>query len=202
MRAARRDTSSMKTVISRSKCAPVRLASLVVCLAAAWSAVAAQGKVAGDPRGAVEAFFNLLKSQQYPALYDYLPSEMQKRATREQVAQGLKRLDGFISIERLEVGRVQQRGDFAVIDTTLYGRLKRPLEMGGQKVEAGKIAVQQYLFKEGGQWKVATADDRTRAHFLKQHPEFSQGFQFARPQFFIKQGRQWKALGGAMKAGQ
>jgi len=173
----------------------LRVIMVAGCLLLAWSLVSAQTKGRSDARGAVQAFFNLLKSQQYSALYDYLPSEMQQRVTREQLTQGLKRLGEFIAIERMEIGRLQQHGDFAVIDTTLYGRLKRPLEIDGQKVEAGKVAVQQYLFKEGGQWKVATADGNTRAYFLKRHPDFNQSFQFTQPQFFIKQDGRWKAVG-------
>jgi hypothetical protein len=90
---------------------------------------------------------------------------------------------------------VQQKGDFAVVDTTIYGNLKRPITKDqNNKAQAGKVSVQQYLFKENGHWKVATSDSATRSHFLKKHPEFKQGFQFTQPRFFIKQDGQWKAM--------
>src|SRR5260221_6409131 len=76
--------------------------------------VLAQGK---DPRNAVQNFFSLLKTQKYAELYDALPAELQKQTTREQTIASLKRLGAFIAVERLEVGRVQQRVDLAVADT-------------------------------------------------------------------------------------
>ncbi|HWQ33952.1 MAG TPA: hypothetical protein VNQ79_13965 [Blastocatellia bacterium] len=161
-------------------------------------ALPVQAQRGGDARAAVQSFFNLLKMKKYQELYAFLPREMQQRVTREQLVQMLKRLDDFITIERMEIGRVQQRSiagnSFAVIDTTLYGQLKRPLQLNGEPVEAGKVIVQQYLFREDGQWKVATADGHTRAQFLKRYPEFSRGFQFTQPQFFLRQNGQWKAF--------
>jgi hypothetical protein len=152
-----------------------------------------------DAKGAVNSFFSLLKGQKYAALYDYLPAEMQQKMSREQLTNSLKRLSSFISIEKMDIGRVQQKGDFAVVDTTIYGKLMRPSKSSegsaSKQPQEGKVAVQQYLFKENGHWKVATADSSARNYFLKKHPDFKQGFQFTQPRFFIKQNGQWKALG-------
>lgn len=147
-----------------------------------------------QPRAAVQTFFTLLKTQQYQALYDYLPSQYQQQITREQLAQSLKRLEAFIVIGKLELGRVQQKGDFAVVDTTIYGRLKQPLNLNGQEISEGRVSTQQYLLKENGQWKVATADDRTRGYFLKRHPAFNKDFQLTRSQFAFKQAGKWQAF--------
>lgn len=183
---------------SRLDSLPVLLVILALfclprCPAAAQSKQsAARGS---DPRAVVQSFFTLLKAGNYVALYDYLPAEVQQRVTRESLTESLKRLSGFIALERMDIGRVQQRGDFAVIDTTFYGRLLRPLEMNGQKIQEGRVAVQQYLFKENGMWKLATSDSTTRAYFLKRHPEFKQGFQFTPPQFAFKQNGRWTPSG-------
>lgn len=155
-----------------------------------------------DAKGAVNSFFALLKGQKYAALYEYLPAEMQQKMSREQLTNSLKRLSSFISIEKMDIGRVQQKGDFAVVDTTIFGKLARPPKPTTQsgegsadkQVQEGKVAVQQYLFKENGHWKVATADSSARNYFLKKHPEFKQGFQFTPPRFFIKQNGQWKGM--------
>lgn len=148
-----------------------------------------------DAKGAVNSFFSLLKTQKYAALYEYLPSDLQQKVSREQLAASLKRLSTFITIEKMEIGRVQQKGEFAVIDTSIFGKLVRGMkkEETAQPQE-GKVAVQQYLFKEKGRWKVATSDSTTRAYFLKKYPEFKQGFEFTQPRFFIKQGGEWKAM--------
>lgn len=149
----------------------------------------AQGKTQTNaPRSAVQSFFTLLKSQKYTELYDYLPSQLQQQITREQLSASLKRLDSFLTIERMEIGRVQQRGDFAVVDTTIYGSLKRPMNVNGEEVKEGRTTVQQYLLKENGRWKVTTADNRTRDFFLKRNPEFKQQFHLTQPQFAFKQG--------------
>ena len=159
---------------------------IIGCLLLSQTLAMAQTKSSNEARATVQKFFDLLKAHQYAALYDYLPTELQRQLTREQLTQSLKQLEESITIERMEIGRVQQRGDFAVIDTALYGRLKHPLDMRGQKIELGKVTVQQYLIKEGKQWKIITADNNTRSQFLKRYPEFNQGFQFTQPQFFIK----------------
>jgi hypothetical protein len=147
-----------------------------------------------DARSATRAFFSLLRSQQYASLHDFLPSQLQKQITPEQLALSLKRLDSFIAIEKMEIGRVQQKGDLAVIDTTIYGRLKKPLTMDGEEVSEGRVAVQQYLFKENNRWKIATANNRTRDYFLRQHPEFEKQFQLTQPRFELKRDGQWTAM--------
>jgi hypothetical protein len=148
-----------------------------------------------DARAAVNKFFLLLKSRSYPALYEFLPSALQRHITREQLALSLMRLDSFISIERLEIGRVQGRGDFAVVDTTIYGKLKKPAMINGQEVSEGRVTAQQFLFREGGHWKVATADNRTQSFFLKRNADFSKQFQITQPRFEFKQNDKWMALG-------
>ena len=167
---------------------------LVLLLSGAvmFSEVGAQGK---DPRSAVQGFFSLLKAQRYAEIYDALPLELQQQTTREKLAANLKRLDSFIAIERLEVGRVQQRGDFAVVDTTIYGNLRKPMNFNGEEVKEGRTSVQQYLLKEGGKWKIATADNRSQDFFLKRNPDFKKQFQITAPQFAFKQQGQWKPMG-------
>jgi hypothetical protein len=155
-----------------------------------------------DARAAVQTFFSLLKNQKYSSLYEFLPSQLQQQITPAQLALSLKRLESFIIIDRMEVGRAQQKGDFAVVDTTIYGRLKKPLKVNGEEVTEGRVSVQQYLFKESNNWKVATADNRTRDYFLKSHPEFNKQFQFVLPRFEFKQNGRWAPLINALKPSQ
>ena len=155
-----------------------------------------------DARAAVNKFFLLLKSRSYPALYEFLPSDLQRQITREQLSLSLMRLDSFITIERMEVGRVQARGDFAVVNTTIYGKLKKPVTITGEEVSEGRVSAQQFLYREGGQWKVVTADSRTLSYFLKRNSEFGKQFQLAQPRFEFKQKDGWTALGKRMKPQQ
>jgi hypothetical protein len=155
-----------------------------------------------DARAAVQTFFTLLKSRKYASLYEFLPSQLQQQMTPLQLALSLKRLDSFLIIDRMETGRAQQKGDFAVIDTTIYGRLKKPLKVNGEEVTEGRVSVQQYLFKENKNWKIATADSRTRDYFLKNHPEFNKQFEFAMPSFEFKQNGRWAPLVNALKQNQ
>lgn len=154
-----------------------------------------QAQKSGDARGATQSFFSLLKAQRYAELHDFLPTQLQKQTTREQLAESLKRLDQFLTIQRMEIGRVQQRGDFAVVDTTIYGNLKRTMNMNGEEVKEGRVSVQQYLMKEDGRWRITTADKRSTDFFLKRNPEFKQQFQLTQPQFALKQGGKWTPLG-------
>jgi hypothetical protein len=155
-----------------------------------------------DARAAVQTFFTLLKSHKYAALYEFLPSQLQQQMTPLQLALSLKRLESQLVIERMETGRMQQKGDFAVVDTTIYGRLKKPLKVNGEEVTEGRVSVQQYLFKENNNWKIATADNRTKDYFLKNHPEFNKQFQFALPKFEFKQNGRWAPIVNAFKSSQ
>ncbi|HQR34658.1 MAG TPA: NTF2-like N-terminal transpeptidase domain-containing protein [Blastocatellia bacterium] len=165
-----------------------------LAIASTFGLAQAQNKT-GDARSAVQSFFSLLKTQKYTELHDFLPSQLQKQTTREQLAESLKRLDQFLTIQRMEIGRVQQRGDYAVVDTTIYGNLKRTMNMNGEEVKEGRVSVQQYLLKEEGRWRITTADNRTRDFFLKRNPEFKQQFQLTQPQFALKQSGKWTPLG-------
>ena len=165
---------------------------IVAGIIAGSTAAQAQGK---DPRSAVQSFFSLLKTQKYAELYDALPTELQQQTPREKMIASLKRLDSFIAIERMEVGRVQQRGNFAVVDTTIYGSLKKPMNFNGEEIKEGRTSVQQYLLKEGGKWKIVSADNRSQEFFLKRNPDFNKQFQLTPPQFAFKQQGQWKPMG-------
>jgi hypothetical protein len=164
---------------------------LALCLA---TSAPSQSKPA-SPRATVQSFFNLLKSQKYDALYEFLPSDLQRQTSREQFAMSLKRLDGFLVIEKLEVGRVQERNEFAVVDTTIYGRLKQPMKINAEEIREGRVSVQQFLFRESGAWKLATADNRSQSFFLKRNPEFDKQFQLSRPKFEFRQNGRWAAMG-------
>lgn len=165
------------------------------CLLVLSSVLAFAQTARQNPRGSVTTFFNQLKSGQYESLYDQLPSQIQKTAPRDQTIQSLKRLGAFITMERMDIGRVQQRGDLAVIDTTIYGRLTKPMKLQGEEISEGRVAVQQYLIKEGKEWRVITADDRTRAFFLRQNPDFAKEFSLTSPLFGYKRNGVWQNLG-------
>ena len=165
--------------------------ALVLILCATLSVLAlAQAK----PSQTVQTFFALLKGQQYAKLHELLPSQMQAQISREQLAANLKRIEGFLTLERMQVGRVQEKGEFAVVDTTIFGKLKQPMNFNGQSISEGRIVTQQYLFKENGQWKVVSADESARGFFLKRNPQFNQQFQLSKPQLAFKRDGQWQSL--------
>ena len=174
----------------------MRVVRLVAPLPALFMATVFFVQAANSPKSAVTSFFNLLKTEQYGALYLHLPTKMQQRFSRERFILSVKRIGDYIRLERLEIGRVQQRGDYAVVDTTLYGRLKRPMELQGQTISAGRVFVQQFLVKEGTEWKVITADERVRTVFLEQNPDFSRDFEMKPPRLEFKQNDKWRVLGG------
>lgn len=177
------------------RCAMLMLIAVSICTVAM-----AQNKTQttinqSNVRGAVQSFFTLLKSQKYSELYDSLPSQLQSQMSREQLTASLTRLGAYLTVERMEIGRIQQKGNFAVVDTTIYGSLKRTMNINGEQVKEGRISVQQYLLKENGRWKITTADNRTRDFFLKRNPEFKKQFQLSQPQFAFKQKGRWTPLG-------
>ncbi len=177
------------------RCAMVTLIAVSICAAALAQNKTQPAANQSNVRSAVQSFFSLLKSQKYSELYDFLPSQLQSQTSREQLIASLTRLGAFLTVERMEIGRIQQKGDFAVVDTTIYGNLKRTMNLNGEVVKEGRVSVQQYLLKENGRWKITTADNRTRDFFLKRNPEFKKQFQLSQPQFAFKQNGRWTPLG-------
>lgn len=171
-----------------------RIGYVVLLVLITYPQALAQSKPS-NARGAVETFFSLLKSQKYDALYDFLPSQFQQQTTRQQLEQSLKRLNAFLVIEKLEIGRVQERGEYAVVDTMIYGRLKQPMKFENTEISEGRAIVQQFLFRENQQWKLATADNRSQSFFLKRNPDFNKQFEITRPRFEFKQNGKWEAFG-------
>ncbi len=155
------------------------------------------GQGAGDERRvrtAVQRFFSLLQRGRYSELYSLLPTSLRKQTTPDELEQSLRRLGQFIAIENLTIGQIQQQGDIAVVETVITGRMKRevpgrisghpPSEKPSKPAAGrGRVTAQQYLIREDGQWRVATADSRSQQLFLRQHPGMSDHFELKRPRF-------------------
>jgi hypothetical protein len=138
-----------------------------------------------EVRGTVQRVFQQLKSRDYSALYDSLPSSSRSRMTRDRFANALKRAQDMYVLDRMDVGQVRLAKDIAVVDTVLYGRVVAPL------AAEGKIVVQQYLVREDGKWRVATGDSGTIKRFLANNPAFRAKFPIRQPRVFVKQGNKW-----------
>jgi len=138
-----------------------------------------------DVRNAVQRIFDQLKNGQYGELYDSLPSSSRTRISREQLVRGLQRSQNMFQLQRIEIGTVRVSGNIAVVDTTMYARLSRPIEADG------KLVVQQYLVRENGAWRVATGDTATINAFLKNNPSFARKFPIKKPSAYINQNGKW-----------
>ncbi|HET6669183.1 MAG TPA: hypothetical protein VFH15_03030 [Pyrinomonadaceae bacterium] len=145
----------------------------------------AQAADEAEVRGTVQRVFQQLKSRDYSALYDSLPSSSRARMTRDRFATALKRAQDMYVLDRMDVGQVRLAKDIAVVDTVLYGRVVAPL------AAEGKIVVQQYLVREDGKWRVATGDSGTIKRFLANNPAFRAKFPIRQPRVFVKQGNNW-----------
>jgi hypothetical protein len=144
-----------------------------------------QGSEETDVRAVVQQVFQQLQSHDYGALYDSLPSSTRSRMSRERFSSALKRAQDRYVLDRMTIGAVRVSGNIAVADTELYGRLAKPFEA------EGKIAVQQYLVREDGKWRVATGDSATIQRFLKANPTFARKFPIRQPRIYVKQDGKW-----------
>lgn len=149
-------------------------------------------------RSAVIRFFSLLKDGRNTELYDYLPTGMQQRMTREELDRSLSRLQNFLLIDRIIVGKTTPVGDAAVVDTTIFGRLKRPINLDGATINEGRVIAQQIVARENGAWKLITADNRTRDIFLKENPGLSEKFTLSNPQLAVKRDGKWVPIASAL----
>ncbi|HEU4433509.1 MAG TPA: hypothetical protein VFR51_08940 [Pyrinomonadaceae bacterium] len=138
-----------------------------------------------EVRSTVQSVFERLKSGNFSALYDVLPSSARTRMSRERFVGALQRTQGFYQLDRMDIGAIKESGNFAVVDTVLYGRVVSPI------AAEGKIVAQQYLIREEGKWRVATGDQSTVKKFLAANPAFARGFQIREPQIYVKQGDKW-----------
>jgi len=177
---------------------------LALALALGTKSFAASGKVLSNPsdqsevRNAVQRIFNQLKSGEYTALYDSLPSSSRSRISRDRFVNALQRTRDLYQLDRIEIGAVRVAGNLAAVDTVMYARIAKPIEGDG------KLVVQQYLVKEDGSWRVATGDRATTERFLKNNPGFARKFPIKRPRAFLKQNGNWIEipLGAAARPGR
>jgi hypothetical protein len=135
-----------------------------------------------EVRATVEQIFQQLRTKNYEALYDTLPAASRAHVSRERFASALRRTQDMYVLERIEIGKVNVAGNFAVVDTVLYGKVMNT---------EGKIVVQQYLVREDGKWKVATGDRATIRNFLGANPGFARKFQIREPRVFVKNDGGW-----------
>jgi hypothetical protein len=138
-----------------------------------------------EARGVAERIFQQLKSGDYNSLYETLPSAQQRRVSRERFTRALSRTRDMYELDRMDIGAVRTSGDLAVVDTTMYGRVLRPVQ------SEGKIVAQQYLVREDGRWRVATGDTATVQRFLAANPTFARKFPLRKPSIYIKQNGRW-----------
>ena len=163
---------------------PITLATATFVLLIATSGAFAAPSDQTDVRAAVQRIFNQLKNGEYSALYDALPSSARARTTRERLVQGLQRTQDTFELQKMDIGSVNVSGNLAVVDTTMYARVK-PLNADG------KLVVQQYLVREDGGWRVATGDTATINRFLQSNPAFAKRFPIRKPQAFVYQNNKW-----------
>jgi hypothetical protein len=149
------------------------------------SVAAAAPSDESDVRNAVQHIFNQLKSGQYGALYDSLPSSSRSKISREGLVQGLERSQNMYQLQRIEIGAVRVSGNLAVVDTVMYAHISKPFDADG------KLVVQQYLIREDGAWRVATGDKATINTFLNNNPGFAKKFPIRKTQAFINQDGKW-----------
>jgi hypothetical protein len=176
----------------RNRIYSVIITALLIAVAATSSNAAAANE--REVRGVVERVFQQLKSGQYSALYDSLPTNSQRRVSRDRFTEMLQRTRDMYELDRMDIGGVRTSGGFAVVDTVMYGRVRKPVESDG------KIVAQQYLIREDGRWRVATGDTATVRQFLKANPGFAKNFAIRQPHVFIKRDGRWVDVSTLVKS--
>ena len=138
-----------------------------------------------DVRTTIEHIFDQLKSGEYGALYDSLPSSSRNRISKDRFVSGLQRASNLYQLQRIQIGAVRVAGNLAVVDTTMFAHINKPFDADG------KLVVQQYLIREDGHWRVATGDNATVNRFLQANPTFARRFPIKRPTAYVNQNGKW-----------
>ncbi|MBD0370258.1 MAG: hypothetical protein ICV60_05445 [Pyrinomonadaceae bacterium] len=129
----------------------IMLSALALIIVAGPQAIlSATSDDKAEVRSTVQRIFNQMKARQYDDLYDSLSETSKKRVTRQRFTSSMRRADDNYQLDRIEIGAVRVRGNTAIVDTVIYGRVLRPTE--GE----GKIVAQQTLVREDGQWRVSS----------------------------------------------
>ena len=164
-----------------------RLVACVVLAIAIGVTITARTFVSdeSDVRSTIQHVFDQLKSGEYGALYDGLPSSSRSRISKDRFVSGLQRTSNLYQLQRIEIGGVRVSGNLAVAETTMYAHINKPFDADG------KLVVQQYLIREDGQWRVATGDNATVNRFLKANPTFARRFPIKRPNAYVNQNGKW-----------
>jgi hypothetical protein len=164
-------------------------AALLLLLSAPVSFVG-QSSQESAVRAVVQQVFSQLQSHDYSSVYDSLPSSTRTRMPKSRFVSALQRAQDRYVLDRIGIGNVRVSGDLAVVDTELFGRISQPFPA------EGKIAVQQYLVREDGKWRVATGDNGTIQRFLKSNPAFARKFPIRQPRIYVKQDNKWVEFKG------
>ena len=138
-----------------------------------------------DVRSTIQQVFDQLKSGEYGALYDSLPSSSRNRISKDRFVSGLQRTSNLYQLQRIQIGAVRVSGNLAVADTTMFAHISKPFDADG------KLIVQQYLIREDGHWRVATGDNATVNRFLNANPTFARRFPIKRPTAYVNQNGKW-----------
>ena len=138
-----------------------------------------------DVRSMIQHVFDQLKSGEYGALYDSLPSSSRNRMPKDRFISGLQRTSNLYQLQRIQIGAVRVSGNLAVADTTMFAHISKPFDADG------KLVVQQYLIREDGKWRVATGDNATINRFLQANPTFARRFPIKRPTAFVNKDGKW-----------
>jgi len=176
--------------------AGLAMAAALLFLASS-SFVAARAVSATDEaevRSRLEQAFQQLRAGDYNALYEALPSSSQRRIPRERFVTALERTRGMYELDRLQIGAMRVSGNLAAVDTVVYGRVRQPV------ATEGKIVVRQYLMREDGQWRVATADRSTIRRLLAGNPTLARRFPPSEPRIYIKRDGRWMDIGSLSAA--
>ena len=138
-----------------------------------------------DVRSTIQHVFDQLKSGEYGALYDSLPSSSRNRISKDRFVNGLQRTSNLYQLQRIQIGAIRVSGNLAVADTTMFAHISKPFDADG------KLVVQQYLIREDGKWRVATGDNATINRFLQANPTFARRFPIKRPTAFVNKDGKW-----------
>src|SRR5512133_3091144 len=87
-----------------------------------------------DVRSTIQHVFDQLKSGEYGALYDSLPSSSRNRISKDRFVSGLQRTSNVYQLQRIQIGAVRVSGNLAVADTTMFAHINKPFDADGKLV--------------------------------------------------------------------
>ena len=87
--------------------------------------------------------------------------------------------------------------DVVFVDLQTGNKFVTRSTLNSREIRQGRVSSQQYLIRENGVWKIASANERSLRTFMKEHPEVERLFPQTHTRFELLSDGKWIRMPGS-----